>query len=423
MRKVLATLIATLGLFGCKTTEPSSESKDLTGAPPKILLVGAGGWKSCGTSMNPFDQRIFDSFKTLAQDLSAHAEVDYLAACLHNVTPAKNVANLWYAGKDGQVYKVKARDFPYYVQQHIDQTRPTQVYFVGHSYGGWVALRLAEAGVKANAVFALDPIDARACLPVDNFFLGLGVESADCKRVPDMDYGAIEGATKRIYQLWQPLGPIHSTVMDSGIAVNHQLDINHSSFGGLQTEKVTYAHRMIGSEPTAWGIVCHAIFTANSWSPNECRTIETDGDGKFKTFVNAVIPELGGADFVGPTPVQPDPIDDGGSHPEPFPIGNRITCTKTPQTPTGPINWRVSVVQSGNVWKIDARRNEQHLYDETSPNPVLFEQQTSGGLTNYVVDNQTLWLSLKPNQDGTFIGRFFTQKHNYDIQQMNCARE
>lgn len=415
MRMLLATILAAVSLSACKTTDLAdggSAVKDLEEARPKILLIGAGGWRSCDDG-NPFKQRIYDSFKNLAKDLSEHADVDFLIACLFNVTPAKNVANLWYSSSDEQVYRIKARDFPFYTKQHITQTRPDQVYVVGHSYGGWVALRLPEAGVPTDAIFTLDPIDARDCLPVDNFFLGLGVESSNCKRFPDMDYSAISANTKRVYNIWQPLGPIHSTPISSGIAANWQLDINHSSFQGLQAEKVTYAHRMIGSDPKAWGIVCQTIFKSNGWPLGGCRTMEGDGSGRFTNFVTVDVPQVDSGIEIN----QPDPT------PQPNPGSQRITCRKNPSTPQGPINWRVSIVKSGSAWRLDARRNHTQLYSETDMTvPSLAQQNTASGLSNFVVPNQTLWLSLRP-QAGGYVGRFFTQKFNFDIQDMTCANE
>lgn len=404
---------AILLLAGCRTLDSGTSGVlDATTPVHKILLVGAGGWGSCGSGNSPFDQRIYDSFSVLAKDLSAHAKVDYMISCSGNVSPAKLVANTWYAGPDGQVWKIKARDFPSYVYDHIKKTNPTQVYMIGHSYGGWVVLNATNAGVPSTAVFGLDPIDAAECLPINNFFLGIGIGSSKCVVAPYFDYGNIGKYTQKLYQMWQPLGPIHSVAVNHSIAVNREFDINHSSFGGLQAEKMTYAHRMIGSEPTAWGAICQTIFKINSWDANECRMIETDGAGKFSAFVTGTPPILDHSGISIPAPVIVGPT----------PGAKRITCSKTPVSPQGvTINWRVSVVEGSGGWHIDAKRDAQHLYDETDTSRVLVEQNTNGGLKNIVHPSNTLWLSLKPSGNGGFVGRFFTQKFNYDIQDMTCV--
>lgn len=410
LQALALTLSAYSMLVGCKTMESGGSSvMDASTPTHKILLVASGGWGSCG---GPYDQRIWDSFSVLVKDLSANAKVDYMISCSNNVSPAKNVANIWYGGPDGQVWKIKARDFPTYINDHINKTKPTQVYMIGHSYGGWVVLNAAAAGVPSTAIFGLDPIDAAECLPVNNFFLGLGISSAKCQVAPSFDYNFISRKTQRIFNLWQPLGPIHSTPINHAIAHSKEFDINHSSFGGLQVQKDTYAHRMIGSEPAAWGAICHTIYKINGWDTSGCRMIETDGEGKYKQLVTPTVPDL---DYAG---IQiPPPVIDG-----PSPNGKRITCTKNPVAPNGAvIDWRVSVVEGNGGWLIDAKRNNQHLYDEAETNRVLVEQNTPSGLKNIVHPSNTLWLSLQPVSNGGYIGRFFTQKYNFDIKDMNCT--
>jgi hypothetical protein len=279
---------------------------------------------------------------------------------------------------------------------------------VGHSYGGWVVMNLAEAGVKSTAIFGLDPIDGSYCLASSNFLLGLGIESAKCKMAPYMNYAAIGASTQKFYQLWQPLGPIHSMPINRPFVVNHQFDINQDSFGGYMSEKTAYAHRMIGSEPSAWGVACHTIFKLNQWNTSACRMIETDGDGRFESYVNPPVPAR---DISGIS------IPDPATIPAP---ASRYTCTKTPQGPNGPINWRVSVVKSPVGWHIDAKRIDQHLYDEKETTRILGQELTENGLTNFVHASKTLWLSLKPVGSGNYVGRFYTQKYNYDIKDMTC---
>jgi hypothetical protein len=96
-------LLLALCSTGCKTTELSdnaSTTLDATGsARHRILLIGAGGWESCGSGGDPFTQRIWDSFRTLAEDVGKKTDVDYMIACLNNLSPAKNAANLWYGAQ------------------------------------------------------------------------------------------------------------------------------------------------------------------------------------------------------------------------------------------------------------------------------------------------------------------------------------
>lgn len=299
MTNLLRWTLLALALGACRTPADmaaGSQTLDDTGNGPtgeRILLVASGGWQSCEGESSPFEQRIHDSFDNLVKNLEAKATVDYVIACLGSVSPGFPFSSLWYAPKDGVVRSIWASDFAATVKAHVAQTTPTQVYLIGHSYGGWVALRLAEAGVKAAAVFALDPIDARDCLPTDNLFLEAGIHSPSCVRSPNFDYAKIAGNTQKVFHLWQKLGPIHSTPISHAVVVNHEMDIDHPSFNGSQADKVTYAHRMIGSDPTAWGIVCQTIFKSNGWQPSGCRAIETDGGGHFTAYVEISAPALG----------------------------------------------------------------------------------------------------------------------------------
>ncbi len=171
-RKPFLGLLTLVGLAaaasGCFSPEDDTEAgagAATSGQRPRILLFGAGGWNRCsggGSSQS----RIAANMNNLASQLKGFADVSVITECLRALPPSKPAAQT-EVDINGQVGRVPARDIPGFVDEAIRAFQPSQIYTIGHSYGGWTVIDLLESGQlsrKVDATFALDPIDANDCL-------------------------------------------------------------------------------------------------------------------------------------------------------------------------------------------------------------------------------------------------------------------
>lgn len=302
MRSCIRTVVLFFSCFfltqlnGCKTRADNSSQKNLKNI--RIAILGFGGWSSCRIPQDPAGSRIDDSFKNLTFYLDQEgATVSYLLGCLSVFSPANPIAPIRLEDNFGQKFKATgSKQLAKTVKEFIDYNKPDKIYIIGHSYGGWMSLKLLEDGVRASSVFTLDPIDAESCLPLNNVFYGLGQSSKKCQRAPLFQYDDILYNTNHLVNLWQPQGLIHSgliiTPRLSDRVINFELDINHSTFQGDMKNKWKYAHPMIGSYPVAWGIICQRIALENRFDASACKTIDTDANGQFTRYVSVDIPDI-----------------------------------------------------------------------------------------------------------------------------------
>ena len=320
---LLQTLLLGGLLTGCKTPANASKTKDNLSAASQtqtVLLVGYGGWESCQPGLQ--NSKIADSFMNLVGNLQQQGvSVNWILGCLNTLPPWRPLSTGTVLTSNNQAFNnIKMQgDLQQVVRKFTDGVKPDKIYYIGHSYGGWVVFNLLENNFKASQVFGLDPIDARSCLPVGNLFYGLGVVNQGCLHNPDMNYNALLQLTSRITVFYTDYPPIHSSPINSQSdrVRNVHVDVDHSWFHDNpsnpnqvnQKNKKDYTHRMIGSYPAAWGAICQQIFKANNWPGSGCTTIDTDGDGRRLASEGAgtqTMPDLGDA------PDEPNLGDGGG---------------------------------------------------------------------------------------------------------------
>jgi hypothetical protein len=273
---VLALLSLVASVPACSTGEEDSESAEgAASSRPRILLFGAGGWNSCNGG-GPAQSRIAANMDNLAKQLRSFADVSVITQCLRALPPSKLAAQT-EVSINGQVAgRVPAREIPRFVNDSIVSYRPTQVYTIGHSYGGWTVIDLLESGLlsrKVDATFTLDPIDANDCVILD-----YATQSPSCQHSPVASYPRFGNRTNRIINIYQNDGRLHSTPINSPIAVNYETFVQHRD---LQTEEARAegAHRSIGSDPGLWGYIGRTIFERNGQNPYDFQTIAVDKEG------------------------------------------------------------------------------------------------------------------------------------------------
>lgn len=294
---VVSWTILIVVLSHCRPRKDASLVKDHQPRRPVIVLIGQGGWGSCAGDQDPDGSRIYDSFRNLLKDLRRSADVHYMIGCLPKISPVRQLAKVYYSDSLGYTGGAGAREeYPKLVREFIEGIRPDKVYFIGHSYGGWVVLDLLRRRIVANSTFTMDPIDAQNCTIADNLFYFVGVEARVCQRPPDMNYSVVLESTATLYNFWQQTGPIHSLPIDPEDRLrkvrNIELDVEHSVYRGDARKKREYSHRMIGAYPYVWGMVCREISRLNGFDEGHCTMIDTNLLGEFVADVNEEVPAM-----------------------------------------------------------------------------------------------------------------------------------
>ncbi len=136
-----------------------SDSKD-------ILLVGWGGWRSCKPGVH--NQYINIQFRNLVKNLKVNfpeKEVRFILSCADGIASVYGDRPLKYYTSEmrgGTYYEIAQNRF----YQVIEKNRraDTAVYLVGHSHGGWYAMKAVESlAAPVAGLFTLEPISASAC--------------------------------------------------------------------------------------------------------------------------------------------------------------------------------------------------------------------------------------------------------------------
>lgn len=139
-----------------------------------------------------------------------------------------------------------------------------------------------------------------------------------------------------------------------------------------------------------------------------CRAIETDGDGKYLNYARPEAPTL---DVSGIT-FEPAKV---------IQTPNKILCKKDEPGTSGTIRWHIGAEKVEGGWTLAPYRNGKHLFDPGDHDRLLSETNTIGGLKNIAHPENTIWLSLDPQWDGTFHGRFYSSKFGFDVSMLECS--
>ncbi len=413
-QKIFKLLICiSLALVGCKARRNDSQIKGIELSSNTVLIVASGGWMSCATSRGglvttPIKSWIYDSLLAVVEDIGkiTNQKVEYLVSCLGMRAPTGILAPLWYVTQESNSsYRIRAKDFPNVVAEHISRTKPDKVYLVGHSFGGWVISDALERGdFRADSAFGLDFIDAHKCVVIDGLD---GDYGAGCREAPNFKYATIlRKLSKTFYNIWQSKGPIHSAPIDVSGSSNYEnieWDVTHPKLIDQ-----SYAHRFIGFDADLWQTVCSKIAIEVGGNDNSCRKIETN--------------ELGhaiGSNSSGFTVDQSksaqgkDPIDDAKSAEG----AAQIICEKT--TSEG-IHWQVEIKDGDGdgEFVLTAKRGNEQLYGAASVAATLFRRIGDGGV-QFRSSKGTITLDLTSGALPV-TGKFITERYNKEVNQLQC---
>ena len=197
------------------------------GTRPTAVLVGLAGRDSCqgvGPHQTVHARRV-KQLIPLLKDVG-YTEVDSLYVCFDRYDYLQGgirfnsslAANLIYTG----------------YLQHVEATldsltreKEVDVFIVGYSYGGWLAMRLVQRVALSHAethLFSIDPISAKFCGPSEVIFGGNG-----CKQAPqDLSAKSIVSKTRSWTNFFQTESDwIHSSAISG--AKNYRLYTGHTS--------------------------------------------------------------------------------------------------------------------------------------------------------------------------------------------------
>lgn len=130
---------------------------------PKVLLAGIGGWKSClGKTAN--DQYISNRFLKLVENLRRCRpdwDVSYVMFCSPGLKTAKFDGQVRYYGRFG-AGMVAEQDIGACIVRH-KKTPDSKVFVMGHSHGGWMAMRATLCIGRVDGLFSMEPVSAAEC--------------------------------------------------------------------------------------------------------------------------------------------------------------------------------------------------------------------------------------------------------------------
>lgn len=148
-----------------------------------------GGYLSCGSNQDaPLDGTRMVRFLNL---INAQQESDGDLASVQFVScfgVDPSIVNFMTSDEPNKVSKLPVKQFLEEFQATIHRTEEPDVHIVGHSYGGWLSLQIANAIRAENPLSSLttiDPISHLLCTPPDviNSLVGNPVKPA-CNQAP-----------------------------------------------------------------------------------------------------------------------------------------------------------------------------------------------------------------------------------------------
>ncbi|MFK7736339.1 MAG: hypothetical protein AB8B50_09935 [Pirellulaceae bacterium] len=129
----------------------------------KVLIVGIGGWKSClGQSAN--DQYISNRFLALVKRIRScrpDLDVSYVMFCSPGLKTVKFDGQVQYYGRFG-AGMVAEQNIGDCIARH-KETTDSKVFVMGHSHGGWMAMRAAIRLGAIDGLFTMEPVSAAQC--------------------------------------------------------------------------------------------------------------------------------------------------------------------------------------------------------------------------------------------------------------------
>lgn len=207
----------------------------------KVLFVVSGGYNSCSKSSQASRRAdavpIVFSYKAMEKTIKTRGvEVMTLFSCLNDDAPPDGEAEYVLSENRGEHFG-STKDIRADIEAILKKNPGTAVYLIGHSYGGYMAMYLAEtlAGTpNLQGLFTLDPIGP------DCGALGVVFGSDACHSAPtDRDNKAIARRTATWHNFYQVED---SWLSSSEIpeAQNHHITFSWGPHGEMDTEKVVW---------------------------------------------------------------------------------------------------------------------------------------------------------------------------------------
>jgi predicted alpha/beta hydrolase family esterase len=162
-----AVSLTSLSFVGCGTEQESSLSRSSNRSGKIPLIIAIGGRESCvkdgSSEESPFYSSFYDELKhRYGKRVSPRKRADFMVAC-HNADLTmsyytswnhelkKNISELSLYRKISKVYRAKRR-------------RASATILLGHSFGGWVAMKyLSFSQKKFDIFYTIDPISKKMC--------------------------------------------------------------------------------------------------------------------------------------------------------------------------------------------------------------------------------------------------------------------
>jgi hypothetical protein len=136
--------------------------------PKSILFIYAGGHISCGkdsngTSDSPYGMSSWKNVRdTVTQFSNAGQEVTYAISCHTNTSEV----HYSYSDIGGRVNSSSINSYQQVLTQLVKDKHPDKIVIAGHSYGGWLSLKVSLALTSVLGVYDLhtiDPISRENC--------------------------------------------------------------------------------------------------------------------------------------------------------------------------------------------------------------------------------------------------------------------
>ncbi len=211
--------------------------------PERVLFVVMGGYNSCPSSsrsLPPHGMGMYPPFKKLETKLAASRSgmaITTLVSCLEAVAPPDGEAlyvvsdsptKLQYGDSDKILSQVKGL---------LAKYPNAPLFIAGHSYGGWMAMYLAEQiqSPQFKGLFTIDPISP-ACGPLEVAF-----GSSECHSAPDdLDNSAIAAHAARWVNFYQTADAWLTSSKITQADENHFIDYEWGPHRDVDSDKRTW---------------------------------------------------------------------------------------------------------------------------------------------------------------------------------------
>jgi pimeloyl-ACP methyl ester carboxylesterase len=186
--RILLVFAWSLLLTDCGRSASESRLNDSEPAIQDVLIFFSSGFGSCG------DERFPSRITPLVHEMRQYGvQLRYVAACFDTS------ATLHFSSSALQGERMKTGDYNAvirYAASELAQVQSKSVYFIGHSYGGWLSMTVAEnlAGrSRVRGIVTIDPMSPNHCYTsvVAKSYLqqGIGLEGEPgCLQAP-LDWG------------------------------------------------------------------------------------------------------------------------------------------------------------------------------------------------------------------------------------------